>query len=69
MTTTLSSPSGSPSAIRRAGVTWIGSPIRLSGMRCAAARACTLVTPAITVCSKATFPRSRNWSITRKVES
>ena len=45
MTTALSSPSGSPPAIRRAGVMWMGSPTRFSGMRCAAARACTLVTP------------------------
>jgi hypothetical protein len=49
MTTTLSRPGGMPSAIRRAGVMWIGSPTRFSGTRCAAARACTLVTPAITV--------------------
>jgi hypothetical protein len=69
MTTTLSRPGGSPPTIRRAGVMWIGSPIRFSGMRCAAASACTLVTPAITVCSNATRPRARSRSMTRSVES
>ena len=69
MTTALSSPSGSPPAIRRAGVMWIGSPTRFSGMRCAAASACTLVTPGITVYSKSTAPRASSRSMIRSVES
>jgi hypothetical protein len=69
MTTALSSPSGSPSAMRRAGVMKTGSPTRFNGTRCAAARAAALVTPGITVYSKSTAPRASSRSMIRSVES
>ena len=73
MTTALSSPSGSPGsgswASRRAGVMWIGSPTRLSGIWCPAASACTLVTPGITVHPKPTAASPRTRSMIRSIES